>query len=166
MKEQLKVTSCPSCGELDVCSDTCLNPRISQTPVDSVAGTSDKMSSSTEASCPTCTWVFITTVPGSQVLINGTKADDGLLEDTFMITFQPAGEKKPHPIILDALHTDFGIYATRDPKIATVLMKSIAKGNAQYHAYNPEDPCLAGFDVKAYLELPLTETCPVAGVCC
>ena len=163
MNDKLEVKGCPSCGEIEVCSDTCPNPLKAQAPVDGVVGNADNKS--LKADCPTCTWVFITTVPGSQVLINGTKDGDGLLEDTFMITFQPAGEKKPHPIILDALHTDFGVYATRDPKIATVLNKSIAKGNAQYHAYDPADPCLAGFDVKAYLELPPTETCPV-GNCC
>jgi hypothetical protein len=160
MSEKLKVNGCPSCGGIDKCTKDCANPLPPTVPQDTVVGSPDSTKD-----CPSCTWVFISTVPGSQVILNGTKREDGLLEDTFMITFQPAGERKPHPIIIDALYTDFGVYATRDPKIASALKRAIDRGNAQYHLYSPDDPCLDGFDVKAYLDLPETSTCPESNCC-
>lgn len=102
--------------------------------------------------CPAvgCVFVFISPVPGSTVVVNGTKARDGLKRDVFSITFSPVGERKPHPIILDCLYTDFGMYVTDDPKLAHVLNKSIAKGNAQYFHYCPTDPAHAQFHPEVY----------------
>ena len=97
-----------------------------------------------------CVFVFISAVPGSTVVVNGTKADDGLKRDVFSITFSPVGERKPHPIILDCLYTDFGMYVTDDPKLAWVLNKSIAKGNAQYFHYCPDDAAHAQFHPEVY----------------
>jgi len=99
-------------------------------------------------------YVFISAVPGSTVVINGTKAD-GLKRDVFSITFSPVGERKAHPIILGSLYTDFGMYATDDPVIASVLMRSIEKGNAQFFQYCEDNPSHAQFDPKVYaIETP------------
>ena len=103
-----------------------------------------------------CVFVFISAIPGSTVLINGTKKHDGLKRDVNMIHFAPVGERKPHPIIDSAMYTDFGMYVTDDPKVAWVLNQSIQKGNAQYFAYCPtNEDHVAMFKPEVYaIETP------------
>lgn len=103
-----------------------------------------------------CVYVFISAIPGSTVLINGTKKHDGLKRDVGMIHFAPVGERKPHPIIDNAMYTDFGMYVTDDPKVAWVLNQSIEKGNAQYFAYCPtNEDHVAMFQPEVYaIETP------------
>ena len=104
-----------------------------------------------ECTAPSCVFVFISAIPGSTVLINGNAKEDGLKRDIGTIHFAPVGERKPHPIIDGAMHTDFGAYATDDPKVAWVLNQSIAKGNAQFFAYCPTDPAHAAqFQPEVY----------------
>ena len=106
-----------------------------------------------ENECPTvdCVYVFISAIPGSQVVINGKKDRDGLKRDVGTICFAPVGERKPHPIIDGAMYTDFGMYVTDDPKVAWVLNQSIAKGNAQYFHYCDSDPAhTAMFQPEVY----------------
>nr|CAA6830187.1 MAG: Unknown protein [uncultured Thiotrichaceae bacterium] len=104
---------------------------------------------------PKCVYVFISPIPCSTVIINGTVREDGLKRDTFSLTFAPVGEKKPHPIIIDALYTDFGMLVTDDPKVAWVLQESIKKGNAHFFHYNPNDPHHQKFSPEVYaIETP------------
>ena len=104
---------------------------------------------------PKCVYVFISPIPCSTVIINGTVREDGLKRDTFSLTFAPVGEKKAHPIIIDALYTDFGMLVTDDPKVAWVLQESIKKGNAHYFHYNPNDPHHQKFSPEVYaIETP------------
>lgn len=102
--------------------------------------------------CPPvgCVYVFISPIPGSTVVINGTKERDGLLEDCSMLHFTPVGEKKVHPILIDAMYTDYGMIVTHDPKLAWVLNKSIQKGNAQFFHYNPNDPAHQTFQPEVH----------------
>ena len=136
-------------------ADTDTNPEIKLGGLN--VATKDPEPAATEETteeevCPPvgCVYVFISPIPGSTVVVNGTKARDGLLRDVAMINFAPVGEKKPHPILIDAMYTDWGMYVTDDPKLAYVLNKSIAKGNAQFFHYCPDDPAHQIFSPEVY----------------
>lgn len=124
---------------------------------DTTGTTDDTTPPMTEEECPDvgCVFVFISPIPGSTVIINGTKAEDGLKRDTHMLTFAPVGEKKPHPILIDAMYTDFGMIVTDDPKVAWVMNQAIARGGAQYFHYDPNNPAHTKFSPEIYaIETP------------
>lgn len=123
------------------------------TPIPAAAKEEDETpTTEDEEVCPPvgCVYIFISQYPGSQVFINGTKKEDGLKRDTFSLTFAPVGERKNHPIILNAMYTDWGMIVTDDPKVAYAMNASIAKGNAQYFHYNPNDPEQMKFSPEVY----------------
>lgn len=144
-----------STGKEKPCTDGATQSEViteSQTISDPIEGVDEQI----DPQPITSAFVFISAIPGSTVLINGSAKKDGLKRDVGMIHFAPVGDRKVHPIIDGAMYTDFGMYVTDDPKVAWALNQSILKGNAQYFAYNPNNPVhTANFQPELYaIETP------------